>query len=368
MQKTRKTHWIAAPVFLIVGILIGRIDKSPEASAHAREDTVSPTRERRTDNWTKLRSPSYGTLRAEIRNAPSDEMPGVLKRALTHPDQFERRKLILECFQGMDSNNWRDMFLKFSEVTKETGMTHRDEWEMALMLAGQHGGREAAEWFHETAGGDQLREAVWGWSQVDPITALAWVDEISKQDPDLKNRLNPVVVGGAIQRDGLAALKMLDAMEPAARMACVGDTAWNLVQRDGMDSAVEWAVQTTEQYGASETDYAQRVVNDVVGRIFNSSKEFSSGRDAAARMARVIAADPAQNHRVGMFVSGLPKGQPLEFLSELANRPVADQESMQDLIHSQLNGFVRSRPNDTAQWVEDHPDDPLAETVRGLLR
>lgn len=295
-------------------------------------------------------------------------MAGLLKRSLTHPDSFERRELILECFQGMDSENWREMFLSFAQVTKETGMLHKADWMMALMLAGRTGTRDAAEWFRKNAGGDQLREAVWGWSQVDPAAASDWLDEVSAEDPDLRGRLLAVVMGGAAQRDGVSAVKMLQEVPLDQRMGCVGDFGWNLVQRDGLDAAVEWAKQTKAQSREGEEDYVQRVADQVVFHIYNGSKDVWGAREAAGRIAQLIEADPAQNRHIAMFVSRLPSGQPFEFLSEISNRPIAADESMRTLIHNQLSILTQSRRDMAAQWLQNHPQDPLAPTVREMIQ
>jgi len=363
-----KLHWIAAPVCLLIGLLMGRMGGAADQSVEAGVREGPRQRERQRDERESPRSSAYGSLRSDIRKAPSDKMAGMMKRALTQPDLFERRALINECFQGMDAGNWHEVFAMFAQVTKETGMTQDFEWKMALMMAGRTGTRDAAEWFRKNAGGDQLKEAVWGWSQVDPAAARGWLDEVSAEDPKLRGQLLAVVLGGAVRCNGVAAMKMLEEIPLAERAGCVGDFGWNLVQRDGLDAAVEWAVQTKAKGAGVDDAYVQQVANQVVGQIFRGAKDVGGGREAAGRVARLIEADPAQNRHIAKFVSGLPSGQPFEFLSEISKRPVAAGEDMQALIHSQLSSLAQSRPEVAAQWLQSHPQDPLATAVRDLIQ
>lgn len=363
-----KLPWIAAPVCLVIGILIGRTSERSAKETEAGPDGPLRTRRPSPTTYSESSQSSFGTLRTEILKAPSDKMPGLLKRSLVHPDAFERRELILQCLRGMDSQNWQEVFLKFAEVTQETGMKHREEWMLSLMMAGRAGNRDAAEWFRKGPGGDQLKEVVWGWSQQDPQAALKWLDDVSAETPELRGRLLSVVVGGAAQRDGLAAIKMLHETPLAERMACVGDFGWNLIQRDGLDSAVEWAIQTKANSSAGEEEYVQRVTNHVAQSICDGSKDVSGARNAAGRMARLIDADPDQNQQIRLFVTRLPGGQPFEFLSELSNKPVAKNAGTAEVIRAQLDFLARSRPDLAARWLANHPNDAMAPSLRALIQ
>jgi hypothetical protein len=260
------------------------------------------------------------------------------------------------------------VFLMFYQVTTETGMTHHDEWMMGLMMAGRTGNREAAEWFRKTAGGDQLKEAVWGWAQVEPAAARSWLDEVSREDPKLRGQLLAVVLGGAVQRDGLAAMKLLQEIPVGERMGCVGNFGRNLVQRDGLDAAVEWAVQSRANGSAEEEVYARQVANLVVDQIYQCAKVGGGAREAAGRVARLIESSPVQNGHIVKFMSGLPPDQSFEFLSEISKRPVAEGESMRTLIHGQLAILAQSRREVAVQWLQSHPQDPLAPAVRDLIQ
>lgn len=363
-----KIHWIAVPVLLLIGILIGRISKSSEEPADVRKNEGTRLRERPRDSWAALHSTSFGTLRDEIRKVPSDKMPGLLKRSLTHPDLLERRELILECLQGMDSRNWREMVSMFGQVTRETGMTDAEDWLMSLMLAGRTGTEEAAECFLKTGDIKQQKQALWGWSQVDPNAALVWLREISTADPDLRGQLLPAVIGGAVQRDGIAAMDMLEGMSLSERMACVGNIGWNLVERDGIDSAIEWAIQTRKQAAEGEDDYAQSVYRDVTNRIYESCKNAGGARDAALRMARIVESDTTQLQRFPWFASQLKGTEPFEFFAGLSNSPALADDSMRSAVHAHLSEIVQSRPEAAAKWLGSHPNDPLAKTLRDLLR
>ena len=363
-----KLEWIAAPVCLLIGLLIGRTSGDSAKAAEAGSDGPLRTRKSSGISFSEGRQTSFGVLRTEILKASSDKMPGLLKKSLIHPDLLERRELVLQCLRGMDSQNWKEVFLKFAEVTKETGMKHREEWIISLMMVGRAGNRDAAEWFRKGAGGDQLREVVWGWSQQDPAAALTWLDEVSAETPELRSRLLSVVIGGSVQRDGLAAIKMLNETPLTERMECVGDFGWNLVQRDGLDSAVEWAIQTKARGFPGEEEYVQRVSDQVVQSIYDGCKDVLGARTAAGRMARLIDADPNQIQGIRMFVTQLPEGQPFDFLSELYNKPIAKNDGAAEVIRDQLDFLARSRPDVAARWLMNHPDHTMAPSLRELTQ
>lgn len=364
-----KAQWILSPLCLLIGIVIGKTWMAPNPNDEAAKPRDSRTRERRLEPTAPSnRSSEFISLRSEIRKSASANQPGLLKRSLTHPDILERRELILECFQAMDSTNWHEMFDQFSEVTRETGMTHHADWNMALMMVGRTGTREAAEWFRKNVGGDQLKEVVWGWSQQEPKAALGWLDEVSAESPELRGRLLSVVLGGAVQCHGLEATRMLDELPLEDRMRCVGDFGWNLLQRDGLDSVVEWAIQTKEQATGNEDGFSQQVGNYVVQKILEGSKDVWGAREAANRMARIIQADPTQERNIVMFVSRLPAGQPLEFLSGLSATQVGRNETVGTAIQNQLTQLVSSKPDIAAKWLENHPNDPMAPKVRELIQ
>ena len=365
-----KHQWWIAPACLVAGIWIGRMGVAPasagEGSASAgRADGKSM--ERRTSERSAGAASAYGRLRSEIRGASPVRMAELLKRALLHPDALERRALVIACFEGMDATNWLGMYRQFTEVTRESGVIHPTDQRMSLMVVGRSGGQEAAEWFKENAGPEQLREVVWGWAQEDPAAAVTWLNAGPVDDPALRHRLLSVALGGAAHRDGIAAESMLDALPLEDRLACVSDFTWNLAQRDGMDAAVEWTVKANQRAGADPA-YTAKIAANVVDRILDACEEVEGTRGAADRMARIIASDATQADKMKLFVARLPADQPFEFLAGISKTPMAASGEMKDRIEGHLSHLAATRKQAALDWLAKHPDDPLAAELRTLVR
>lgn len=366
-----KVPWGVAPICLIVGILIGRIGREQrpaEVSPEVRLSASTRAMERGTADRMAHSVSAFATLRSEIRRAPARDMAALLKRALLHPDPLERRSLVLACFDGMDASNWLEMYHQFNEVKKESGMIHPTDQRMSLMVIGRRGGQEAAEWFRENAGSEQLREVIWGWAQQEPGSAISWLNQGMVEDPALRHRMLSVALGGAAHSEGAAAEVLLNKLPAEDRMACIGDFTWNLAQRDGMDSAVDWTTRTAERYGSSEPDYAAKVADNVTGHIFEISKDVGGAREAAMRVARIMESDDSGKDRMELFVSRLPASQPFEFLSEISGTPAAASPERQEQINRHLGGLVLNKRQAAADWLASNPDDPISPVLRELMR
>jgi len=365
--------WLISTGCFVCGLLLGLILKpdGPDEDQGSQDPSsrapVRATKSGQRSGGSRINS--WRALRDDIRAGNSEQMPQLLYRALEVADPVERRALILESFRGMDGSNWREMMDQFEKMTRKTGRSHEEEWRLAQMKIGQVAGRDAVEWWLEQRGtGAPLEQVVRGWAMTNPGEAVMWLDELEEQDPALRRKVLPLVIAGAALSDGVAAVPLLRQLPVEERTACIGHFAWNLVQSGGLDAAVEWAVQTRRTARPGEEAYAERVGNEVFGKVISAAKGRNGGRALAGHLTRLHEGFPIDEGHLGRAVTGLPGTEGLDLLAGLVGSPVIEGGvESSPMLRLAVQRAKQAGPEAVEKWLEQNSSVPFAETVREMV-
>ncbi|WP_338289748.1 hypothetical protein [Luteolibacter sp. LG18] len=299
-------------------------------------------------------------MQREIRNASASQLPGVLYRSLECPDPNERGALVAQCLAAMDASNWQTCLGQYWNITRETGRTHREEWERCLFRAGQVAGEEAMNAFK----GDGLKNktteswnAMYGWATTDPKGALKWLDQLRESDPSQWHRLLPALAAGATLMDPQEGIRLMESLPEDERRNCVGHATWNIVQNGGLDQAMNWMKEVTQGSGDNPGPYARSVTNEV----FNKVTSNGTPADMAARMEQIHAFLKVDDARIAQAMDhfGGPTGG-LDLLAELSRGPVLqDQADAPTMLPEAISNAVERNPAKLAEWFERNPTAPF---------
>lgn len=365
-----KLRWWHVALGILVGLALGRWT-SPSGSSADGKSATKREGERFSKYTERQRaaSPQSRTarFRQEIRDAPSDSIPGLTYRALETADNQERALLGLEALSKIDEANWQEVLAQFSKITHETGRTHDFLSLQALTTIGKNVGLPALEeWRRRGLATVQFesKQALYGWATQDPEGARAWLDDVGKTEPEQRLRLLPMLLGAMALTDTGKANEMLASLPAEERSRCVGDYTWNLVQNSGVDSAVDWMLGIRQTAGDKDDPYAKQVTREVMGKIFSTIGD-GSHADAeevanvvAGRLERIQASGALEDGSMLNYFSQVRGTMGLNLMDRISNGKILSEEQSAALLQVSVQRAVESSPAQSVKWFAEHTTSP----------
>ncbi len=314
-------------------------------------------------------APQLAGLRGEIRAASPRDLPNLAYQALTVPDASERREALLEAIRATsDPATCVKVIAQFDRITRETGRSHAPLLSAALFEAGKLYGPAMLDAWTGTDSPtppNYLWETLYGVSFAGPDSAKDWLDH---SDPENRKPLISAVVGGAALHDPDQASLMMAALPKEDRMKCISNFTYNIVQKQGLERAVDWMLEVRRSSPEDEADYAAEVENDLFGRLVAAARSNGGEHELAQHLQRINQDEPISAARWIQTVSGLSGTESLNLLDQLVRSPefAKTTEVKAALLQAVPYGVFRSLES-AEVWLSQHPDSPLAPTVRSNL-
>lgn len=357
---------------MVAGLVIGRLTApsstdSPADKLAGPESRATRSSGRATDSRSAA-STVFGRMQQEIRNASPDQLSGILYRALESADPNERTLLVAQCLNAMDASNWRKCLDQFATITRETGRTHKDEWEACLFRAGQVGGEDALNMFKQAGLNNQEVQSwsgLYGWATSDPAAATKWLAQLEESDPGQWHRLMPALAAGAALKDPDEGVRLLESLPENERRNCVGHFTWNIVQSGGVDRAVDWMKEVVQHQEGSATPFSSAVANEVMNKVVDTSGGAAGIPDLANRLERInsfMKLDDERLLRTIVKLGGPTSG--LDLLARLSGGPVLqDQADSSMLVSAAISATLQRDPTKLAAWFEANPKAPFLQAA-----
>jgi hypothetical protein len=307
-----------------------------------------------------------GELRQEIRGASPDKIPQLLYRALEVGDPIDRQLLVGEALLGMDETNWEEIMATFGRITRETGRTHGTEWTNALLMVGRRAGPEGMGLWQKLGMGGYSKQTwncMYGWGAENPAEAMAWLEGMGPDLDEHRRRLIPAVVSGAALVDGELGMRMLAALPPDERAACLGPFISNLVQNGGNQAVVDWAIGTANQTAGDDPGFAAQAVSLAVQRLCDAAVTAKGGtKQAAALLTRLGEGTELPPELLGGALSRFHGADPLNLVRDLGTAVGMDDAALRSQLTRRAVMQVAMRnPDDLLGWMNDNRELPRGE-------
>lgn len=370
-----KRPWVQLLVVALLGIMIGRFLPVGRANTGlvAGEEANEPGMRRSTKVSNRQHSgtaaSSLSALRKEIHAARPDQLPNLVYRSLEIADHAERWAVMLEAFKHADASNVRAIYKEFAKITRETGRINHEEWRLALFEVGRIGGAEVMEtWIAEARGLDEMSLTLYGVAFADPKAAMDWYNGTSNTDYPKKERLLPLLIGGATLKNAEEGIRMMEELPVKNRLNCVGHFSWNLIQKEGLDRAVDWMLEVRKSSAATEPGYAKAVEDEIYNKLFGAAEWTGGARELAGHLARIHQDTPIAPNRMLSTVSRMHGNYGLDLMDELARNPATANSEALELAVTQVAGkSAKNSPAEVNKWLERHPASPLAPRIQQMM-
>jgi hypothetical protein len=362
-------------IMLAMGFLIGRLSSGDGITkTHGTESRAGRegTRRTRTSERQEKEISSSNTqrLRNEIRKASPGALAILVYRPLELSDPLERRQLLLDIFSRMDAGNFEAMIREAERNSLETGRNNYDEWAVMLVRSGQVGGQAAMElWSGDLRRNwDQLMKTMQGWASNDPGSAMRWIEQ---KDLPPQTRMNMIgaFMAGAIAKDGVQALALLDTLSEQDRLTSVQWTTQFLTQSSGKDSLVEWMKSVNASHPG--TPYADKVTASVFDKIVWSGANQFSIPTVVADLERISSVIPMDDQRLVRAIAQVGAREPvrgIDLLDQLARSPLMKDRSLPPMLVSQATeGAIRKERGEVEKWLAANPGSPIHGKVAEAL-
>lgn len=370
-----KQPWVQLLAVALLGIAIGRF--LPVSRVDAGQATGEVANESGTGRSTKVFSrqhsgtaaSSLSALRKEIQAARPDQLPNLVYRSLKIADHAERWAVMLEAFKHADVSNVREIYKEFAKITRETGRINQDEWRLALFEVGRIGGAEVMKtWIAEARGPDEMSLTLYGVAFADPKAAMDWYNGTSNTDYPKKERLLPLLIGGATLKSAEEGIRMMEELPVKNRLGCVGHFSWNLIQNEGIDRAVEWMLDVRKSSAATEPAYAKAVEDEIYNKLYGAAEWTDGVRELAGHLVRIHQDTPIAPNRLLSTVSRMHGNWGLDLMDELARNPTtANSEALELAVTQAAGKSVKDSPAAVSKWLERHPASPLAPRIQQMM-
>lgn len=370
--------WMPLVAVAVIGIGIGIGHWLPIGKGRSSSDSGEDEASRNLPRTTRasLRRDTGPTtpferLRREIRAANPQQLPGLVSRTLEIADPAERLTALMEALKYADPSNVREIMGEFARITRETGRIQHDEWRKALFETGRSGGVEMLRAWKEEGKNSSSTEVwttLYGVAFENPEGAMAWLNGPETADDHEKERLLPIVIGGAILNDPDTGLRMLAELPEKARRTCLGQLAWNLIQKEGMDSAVDRMLELRKSSVGTEPGYAQAVESEILNRLFMAAQWTGGAPEMANQLVKINAAAPINPDRLASTISRMPGTAGFDLIGHLAKNPaMARNEGIESAIAKVTRSVNQQSPQAVNSWLEQNASSPIAPQIRQVL-
>jgi hypothetical protein len=350
---------------LAIGILLGKGPLSPGGESSREPDSLSA--EARSGSGRVPSSGSGDSRVNEIRQAASDKLAPLTKRAVSMSDPVEAQRLLSECLLHMTADNWRAVVAGFNEISLTTGRDPGNEWKLALFRSGQVAGAEAMNSY--LADGLKQQTSCWqtlyGWSSKDSGAALAWLKKAEAEGHKIPNELYAAVISGTALSNPQDALKLLDTIPAERRKSSAGNLVWNVVQNGGTD-ALDPLLQYASGLDVADADSAQfaydlfREATEKLIWKADHARDVPQACEVVAKLGQYGHDPNAVTRAVLQKFRWYHMPDKLNILETVSAGPQGSELHLASLTSGVLN--TMNGDGDAVavyEWMKQHPDSPL---------
>lgn len=306
-------------------------------------------------------------IRRDLAKASSDHMPALVYRALEISDPNERWLILTEMLSRLDESNCMAVMDEYVRITRETGRMQHAEWLQALYAIGQKGGAVAMNAWKERKELEETKQSwhtMLGWASADPQAAKDWIDQPGNLTPNQQARMRAALLEGVAISDPERAIKMLEEFPENERRRPMPGMLDSIIQKEGLDRAVDWMLEAKKNGGDNPGDYARNLENQVYQKIFSAAQLTGGAPEMAARLKAINDVSPIPPQRLASLANQMPGVSGLDLLNHLGKSGMNDSGELQQVTSQLVRSVYRKSPEEVHTWLENHVDSPLHDEIQ----